>query len=96
MTWSTVLGWLASTSGGRQGEEEPFREWWFVVRSRLIAVVATRQHLYSAQDLRPGDYQRWHELRAQLQESEETRCLQFRFRKDPAAYLAALEAQLLM
>jgi hypothetical protein len=62
---------------------------------RLIAVVATRQHLYSAQDLRPGDYQRWRELRAQLQQSDETRRLQFRFRKDPVAYLAALEAQLL-
>jgi hypothetical protein len=63
---------------------------------RLIAVGATRQHLYSAQDLRPGDYQRWRELRAQLQQSEDTRRLQFRFRKDPVAYLAALEAQLLM
>jgi hypothetical protein len=63
---------------------------------RLMAAVATRQHLYSAQDLRPGDYQRWRELRTQLQQSEETRRLQFRFRKDPATYLAALEAQLLM
>jgi hypothetical protein len=62
---------------------------------RLIATVATKQHLFSAQDLRPGDYQRWRELRTQLQQSEETRRLQFRFRKDPAAYLAALEAQLL-
>lgn len=63
---------------------------------RLMAAVATRQRLYSAQDLQPGDYQRWWELRIQLQECEETRRLQFRFRKDPAAYLAALEAQLLM
>lgn len=63
---------------------------------RLMAVVATKQHLYSAQDLRPGDYQRWWELRTQLQQSEQTRRLQFRFRKDSAAYLATLEAQLLM
>jgi len=63
---------------------------------RLMATIATQQHLYSAQDLRPGDSQRWHELRAQLQECEQTRRLQFRFRKDPAAYLAALETQLLM
>jgi hypothetical protein len=62
---------------------------------RLMATVATRQHLFSAQDLRPDDYRRWRELRTQLQQSEETRRLQFRFRKDPAAYLAALEAQLL-
>lgn len=63
---------------------------------RLLAAVATKQHPYSAQDLRPSDYQRWHELRTQLQACEETRRLQFRFRKDPTAYLAALEAQLLM
>jgi hypothetical protein len=63
---------------------------------RLLAAVATKQHLYSAQDLRPGDSQRWWQLRIQLQQSEETRRLQFRFRKDSLAYLAALEAQLLM
>ena len=62
---------------------------------RLIAMVATKQHLFSAEDLRPDAYLRWHELRAQLQQREETRRLQFRFRKDPAAYLATLEAQLL-
>ena len=62
---------------------------------RLMATVGTKQHPFSAQDLRPGDYQRWRELRTQLQQSEETRRQQFRFRKDPAAYLATLEAQLL-
>ena len=49
----------------------------------------------SAEELRPSDYQRWRELRTHLQECEETRRQQFRFRKNPAAYLAALEAQLL-
>jgi len=63
---------------------------------RLIAAVVTKQHLFSAEDLRPYDYQRWRELRAQLQEGEETRRWQFRFRKDPVAYLATLETQLLM
>jgi hypothetical protein len=62
---------------------------------RLMATVATKQHLFSAEDLQPGDYQRWHDLRAQLQQGEETHRLQWRFRKDPPAYLAALEAQLL-
>src|SRR5437899_12641598 len=33
---------------------------------RLVAAVVTKEHLYSAQDLRPGDYQIWRELRAQL------------------------------
>lgn len=63
---------------------------------RVIAAVVTREQSFSAQDLQPRDYQRWRELRAHLQQCEETRRQQFRFRKDPAAYLAALEAQLLM
>ena len=41
------------------------------------------------------DDRRLRELRAHLQQCEQTRRRQFRFRKDPAAYLAALEAQLL-
>jgi hypothetical protein len=62
---------------------------------RVIAAVVTRQQIFTATELRPNDYQRWRDLRAQLQQCEETRRRQFRFRKDPAAYLAALEAQLL-
>jgi hypothetical protein len=62
---------------------------------RLLAVVvATREDMQAA-DLQPRDYRRWRELRAQLWSREEARRQQFRFRKDPAAYLAALEAQLL-
>ncbi len=62
---------------------------------RVIAAVVTRQQSFSAEELRPRDYQRWRDLRAHLQQCEETRRQQFRFRKNPAAYLAALEAQLL-
>ncbi len=62
---------------------------------RVIAAVVTREQSFSAEELRPRDYQRWRELRAYLQQCEETRRQQFRFRKNPAAYLAALEAQLL-
>ncbi len=62
---------------------------------RLIAAVLTKQQLFSAEELRPSDYRRWRDLRAQLQHWEECRKQQWRFRKDPAAYLAALEAQLL-
>ena len=50
--------------------------------------------IFSAEDLRPSDYRCWRELRAQLQQREECRRQQWRFRKDPAVYLAALEAQL--
>ena len=62
---------------------------------RVMTAVATKEQTFTASELRPSDYQRWHNLRAHLQQCEETRRQQFRFRKDPAAYLAALEAQLL-
>ncbi len=62
---------------------------------RLLAVVvATREDLQAA-DLQPTDSQKWRDLRAQLWSREEARRMQFRFRKDPATYLANLEAQLL-
>jgi hypothetical protein len=62
---------------------------------RVVAAVTSKQRPFSAEELQPRDYLRWRELRAQLQQREECRRQQFRFRKDPARYLAALEAQLL-
>jgi hypothetical protein len=62
---------------------------------RVIAAVVTPLLLFSVEDLRPKDYQRWRDLRRQLQQREESRRQQFRFRKNPAAYLAAIEARLL-
>ena len=62
---------------------------------RVITAVVTRKQSFSAEELRPRDYQRSRDLRAHLQRCEETRRQQFRFRKNPLAYLAALEAQLL-
>ena len=62
---------------------------------RVITAVVTKEQTFSAEELRPSDSQRWHELRMHVQQCEETRRRQWRFRKDPAAYLAALEAQLL-
>ncbi len=63
---------------------------------RVITAVVTKEQSFSAEELRPSNYQRWRELRVHLHRCEETRRRQFRFRKDPAAYLAALETQLLM
>ena len=63
---------------------------------RVMTAVVTKEQTFSAEELRPSDYQRWHELRVHVQQCEETRRQQFRFRKNPLAYLAALEAQLLM
>jgi len=62
---------------------------------RVMTAVVTKEQTFSAEELQPSDYQRWRDLRMHLQQGEETRRQQFRFRKDPAAYLAALEAQLL-
>ncbi len=62
---------------------------------RLMAVLVTQREDLQAADLQPSDYRRWRELRAQLQSRQETRRQQLRFRKDPDAYLATLEAQLL-
>ncbi|GHO55754.1 hypothetical protein KSB_42290 [Ktedonobacter robiniae] len=62
---------------------------------RVMTAVVPKEQLFSAEELRPSDYQRWRELRRRLQQCEETRRQQFRFRKNPGAYLAALEAQLL-
>ena len=62
---------------------------------RVMAAVTSKQQLFSVEDLRPRDYQRWRDLRRQLRQREESRRQQWRFRKDPAAYLAALEVRLL-
>jgi hypothetical protein len=62
---------------------------------RVMAAVATPPLLFSVEELRPREYQRWRDLRRQLQQREETRRQQWRFRKNPAAYLAAIEVRLL-
>ena len=62
---------------------------------RVMAAVTCKQQPFSVEELQPSDYQCWRDLRRQLQQREETRRQQWRFRKHPAAYLAALEARLL-
>lgn len=62
---------------------------------RVVAAVISKRQLFSAEELQPRDYLQWRKLRALLEQREECRRQQFRFRKDPARYLAALEAQLL-
>jgi hypothetical protein len=62
---------------------------------RVLAAVAPRLHTLSAAELRPHDYQAWMDLRQQLTDREEARRQQWRFRKDPTAYLASIEARLL-
>lgn len=62
---------------------------------RVMAAMTSKQQLFSVEDLRPRDYQHWRDLRRQVQQREETRRQQWRFRKNPAAYLAEIEARLL-
>jgi len=62
---------------------------------RVMAAVVTPPHLFSVEDLQPRDYQRWRDLRGQLQQREECRRQQWGFRKNPASYLADIEARLL-
>jgi hypothetical protein len=62
---------------------------------RVVAAVATRQHPFSAADLRPADLARWRALRQALEYRHEARRAQRRFRQNPAAYLTQLEDLLL-
>jgi hypothetical protein len=61
---------------------------------RLVAAAATRLRPFDAAELRPADLADWRALRTQLQTRQAARCAQHRFRKDPDAYLSALEQQL--
>ena len=62
---------------------------------RVVALMATRQHPLSAAELRPRDVAAWKALRQRIDARHHTRRAQARFRRDPATYLATLEAQLL-
>ncbi len=62
---------------------------------RVIAAVAARGHILDDVALRPTDLPAWQALRRQLRTRQDARCAQRRFRKDPDAYLSALEDALL-
>jgi hypothetical protein len=60
---------------------------------RLIAATATRLHPPTARDLGQVSRERWRDLRQRLDQRRQARTLRTRFRRDPGAYLAALEHQ---
>ena len=63
---------------------------------RLPAAVATRlRGEVRGEDLAPSDLEAWRELRAGLERRQEIRAQGRRFRRDPAAYLRALEDSLI-
>lgn len=62
--------------------------------ARLLAAAVTRQRPFSAADLAACDRQAWRTLRATLDDRQQARVRQRRFRSDPQAYLADLETRL--
>jgi hypothetical protein len=62
---------------------------------RLIAAVATPTGGWRPEFLRPLDLGAWRQVRQELDSRHAARRAQHRFRRDPAAYLAAAEALLL-
>jgi hypothetical protein len=63
--------------------------------ARLIAAVATKFKTFEAAQLASVKLESWRALRVQLEAHRQNRVEQLRFRRSPATYLAALEAQLL-
>jgi len=61
---------------------------------RVVAALATRERRFAAAELPLADLTAWHELRDQLAYLQDARRAQLRFRKDPDAYLHALEDRL--
>jgi hypothetical protein len=62
---------------------------------RVLAATATRLQPFGEYELRHPNLERWRSLRESLQLRQEARRQQARFRKDPAADLARLEAAIL-
>lgn len=62
---------------------------------RALASAASRLHHFGEYELRHPNLDRWRDLRQSLELRQEARRQQGRFRKDPMAYLATLEAMLL-
>lgn len=58
---------------------------------RALASTASRRHVFGEYELRHPNLDRWRDLRQSLDQRQEARRQQGRFRKDPDAYLAALE-----
>jgi hypothetical protein len=62
---------------------------------QLVAYAATRLHPFTSEELAPDQVHTWQELRQRLEARRQRRTHRRRFRRDPAAYLAQLEAALL-
>jgi len=63
--------------------------------ARVVAAVATRQRVFTAEDLAEADRGAWARLRQELDERRQRRTQRRRFRRDPEGYLRQLEALLI-
>jgi len=65
----------------------------FVIRGpvRLVASIATRRRSFGPKQLRPRSISQWKSVRDSLLSRRDTRRRQFRFRRDPQAFLTQLE-----
>lgn len=61
---------------------------------QVVASIASRLHPFSGPELCPTDLTRWRILRSELDCRHDARRRQYRFRKFPGHYLAALEEKL--
>ena len=61
---------------------------------RVVTSVASRLHVFSGAELYPSSLSRWRALRSELNQREEARRMQHRFRASPESYLAILEEKL--
>lgn len=61
---------------------------------RMVASTATRMQGFSGHEIAPAKVESWRALRRGLDERRQQRVLRHRFRRDPASYLAKLEAEL--
>lgn len=79
-------------AGGRRGASPAL-----VLRgsARLLARLANKRREVTADDLAAADRGRWRRLRAELEQRRRRRVERFRFRRDPEAYLHALEDKLI-
>jgi hypothetical protein len=62
---------------------------------QLVAYAATRLRPFTGEELAPDQTQTWQELRQRLETRRQQRTHRRRFRRDPASYLAKLEADFL-
>lgn len=62
--------------------------------ARLVAAVVSKVQPFAPEGLVPSSVESWRQIRAELDECRHARTLGRRFRRDPEAYLAKLEAEL--